>query len=148
MGREIRMVKPGWEHPKDKKGNDLPLYDLDYDTVCANWYEAAARWFHDYEGSPPNEAYYRKEKWAEGEATYFQLYETVSEGTPVSPAFATKHELIDYLVEHGDFYGQKRGECYSRKSAEQVVNSGYAPSMITTNGKIYMPEQMGDLPHG
>jgi hypothetical protein len=32
------------------------------------------------------------------EATWFQAWETVTEGTPVTPPFATTDELVDYLA--------------------------------------------------
>lgn len=55
---------------------------------------------------PPEREYYRS--WKDEDATWFQVWETVSEGTPVTPPFATKEELIDYLVANGDFWDQKR----------------------------------------
>ena len=81
-------------------------------------------------------------EWADGirKATWWQVYETVSEGTPVSPPFATPDELIDYLVAHGDFWDQQRRERgdtimnndpWSREQAEAFVRGpGWAPSMV------------------
>jgi hypothetical protein len=73
---------------------------------------------------------------------WWQVYETVSEGTPVTPPFATKEELIEYLVEHGDFWDQRNRHdyrcyvdpgCYppwSRKAATTfVMEDGWCPSM-------------------
>jgi hypothetical protein len=83
------------------------------------------------------------------EPTWYQVYETVSEGTPVTPPFETREELVEYLVENGDFWDQKRRAegprggfqmpCapWSRKSAESfVMGSGGAPSMVVTNGVV------------
>ena len=80
------------------------------------------------------------------EPTWWQVYETVSEGTPVTPPFATREELVEYLVENGDFWDQKnRAEggslmpCdpWSRRNAEAfVMGSGWAPTMIADGGKI------------
>ena len=56
------------------------------------------------------------------EATWFQAWETVTEGTPVTPPFATTDELVDYLVTRGDFWDQERGDGpWDRKSAEEFV---------------------------
>jgi hypothetical protein len=76
------------------------------------------------------------------EMTWYQVYETVSEGTPVTPPFETQSELVEYLVANGDFWDQrcrKEGssimECapWSRKQAEAFVyGPGWAPSLIST----------------
>jgi hypothetical protein len=163
MGREIRRVKPGWEHPKYLPENvhlewqrDAyhPLYDRDYESACAKWYAGAitfkpdqySNWYHEDAGNPPDAEYYRSEKWEDGEATWFQMYETVSEGTPVTPAFATKKELIEYLIIHGDYWDQKRGAGgWSRTNAESFVKNERAPSMIAQNGIIAEPRTQGDL---
>ncbi|MGE0830823.1 MAG: hypothetical protein AB7O04_15925, partial [Hyphomonadaceae bacterium] len=93
---------------------------------------------HD-DGQPPIRAYYRP--WADDEATWFQIWETVSEGTPVTPPFETREELIEYLVEHGDFWDQKRGDGpYGRKAAEAIVSGAYAPSMIIRDGQVSTPK--------
>ena len=73
------------------------------------------------------------------------MYETVSEGTPVTPPFATKEELVEYLIEHGDFWDQKRRKegntimpCdpWTREQAETFVNdTEWAPSGMIINGK-------------
>ncbi len=94
---------------------------------------------------PPDPEYYRPQ-WGEGLATWWQVYETVSEGTPVTPPFATREELVEYLVENGDFWDQarrKRGwtitDCapWSRATAEKfVLGSGCAPSMISFGGRL------------
>jgi hypothetical protein len=75
---------------------------------------------------------------------WWQVWETVSEGSPVTPAFATADELVNYLVTSGDAWDQKRGDGgWKREAAEKFVKSGYAPSMMmVTNSegsKIYEP---------
>jgi hypothetical protein len=57
----------------------------------------------------------------------YQLWETVSEGSPISPVFSTKEEFIAYLVSQG----------YSQKASENFSESGWAPSMVTSNGVMY-----------
>lgn len=155
MGREIRMVPANWEHPtvartygsRQELGYQ-PMFDSTFAEAAAEWLAENAKWeagerpsyfdasehpvdlkHWEYDVGPPDRAYYRP--WSDDEAVWFQVWETVSEGTPVSPPFATREELIDYLAANGDFWDQKRGDgAWSRKSAEAFVGSGWAPSMM------------------
>ena len=149
MGREIRRVPENWEHPKDSQGHYIPLYDREYEPTareylndCIAWgngthpdlvkhpeYKKEYPYFWMYSGGPPNAESYRPR--FENDATWLQVYETVSEGTPVTPPFSSKQELIDYLVQYGDFWDQHRGDGgWTRKNAERFVESEYAPSMV------------------
>jgi hypothetical protein len=165
MGREIRMVPPNYEHPEVIRRNAQmgfqPMFDSTFEDAAEDWKAEFAKWqagerpsyyseeegepkpeFWEYHGMPPDREYYRP--WKNEEATWYQVWETVSEGTPVTPPFATKEELIDYLVANGDFWDQKRRqeqkqgrhismncEPWSRKAAEAFVNGpGWAPSAI------------------
>lgn len=68
----------------------------------------------------------------------WQVWETVSEGSPISPVFATPEGLIDYLVDGGDEWSRKQGEggC-SREAAENFVKgSGWVPSMTIVGGTL------------
>lgn len=151
MGREIRRVPPDWEHPKDDKGF-MPLFDQDYESAAREWmanyelwkmqkhpeqatsYGQSMRYFWEWV-MPPDEEYYRERAWTPEEATHYQVYQTVSEGTPVTPHYATKEELIEYLVTWGDEWDQRRGEGgWDRKAAERFVESGSAPTMMIRPG--------------
>jgi hypothetical protein len=154
MGREIRRVPPNWEHPRDKQdGGYIPMLDIDYDTAAQRWIDELMQWenkqewkgkscryFWDWDGGPPNEEYHRPvftEK-----PTWYQVYETVSEGCPVSPPFETKEELVDYLVEYGDFWDQRRGDGgWTRENAESFVRREWAPSgwMIAGKTRLMAP---------
>jgi hypothetical protein len=94
-----------------------------------------ADWLLD-EGQPLDPSYYRP--WKPEDATWYQLWETVSEGTPVSPAFATEDELIDYLAKNGDEWDQKRGDQpWGREMAERFVKgAGWAPSFAIMDGRM------------
>ena len=71
----------------------------------------------------------------EDEPTWFQVYETVSEGSPVTPPFATREELVEYLVKNGDDWDQKqRTGGWDRAAAEAFVRQEWAPSMIVVSG--------------
>lgn len=50
----------------------------------------------------------------------WQLWETVTEGSPISPVFATGDELVEWMVADG----------YSREGAEGMIESGWAPSLV------------------
>lgn len=171
MGREIRRVPADWKHPMDIDGHYLPLYDESYESACEKWYakciktggkhvdeDGKSYWIHEWNGNPPKKDYYRDRDWTPKEAICIQMYETVSEGTPVSPVFATKDELIDYLCEHGDFWDQRRRnekhdllgyqipcDPWKRNNAESFVNSGWACSGLMVGGKYYGPSEQGEV---
>ena len=174
MGRELRRVPPNWEHPKSvrldyrtgaEKECYRPMYDRPYIDAITEWIAEHERWecgyhpalkaepalaetfphYADYGGNPPSVEDYRP-AWTPEEATWWQVYETVSEGTPVTPPVATREELVDYLVENGDFWDQKRREeggssmpcgTWSRKQADAFVfRDGWAPSFIVDCGRV------------
>jgi hypothetical protein len=56
----------------------------------------------------------------------WQVWETVSEGSPVSPVFATAEELVEHLV----------GSGHSQAAAENFVKMGWVPSMMTGPGGL------------
>lgn len=123
MGREIRRVPPNWEHSKDYRGHYKPLHDQP-------WREAMQGWLEDYGNewqtwtneedidAPPDPQYYRP-VWTE-EPTAYQVYETVSEGTPVSPVFSTVDEMRAWLI----------GQGHSEKATDEFIRFGHAFSMV------------------
>jgi hypothetical protein len=154
MGREVRMVPPNWAHPIQQGWRDdrlQPMYDKTFDEAAREWREGFLKWeggeraerlaagkddfeFWEWEGEPPTREYYRP--WKDEDATWFQLWETVSEGTPVSPPFATRDELANYLASSGDFWDQKRGDKpWGKAAADAFVKSGWAPSMMVVVGQ-------------
>ncbi len=178
MGREIRKVPNSWEHPKNDNGCYKPLYDKSATEDFKLWLEEYEEFkktelervakdykydvndpysaFCDWHGPPPNYEYCRP-NWDEATATWWQVYETVSEGTPVSPPFETADELIEYLVENGDFWDQSRRRAqysgmncdpWKREVAERFVNGpGWAPSFIaSSNGLQSGVEALANIP--
>lgn len=171
MGREIRRVPPNWDHPLDESGRKQPMCNQTYASARKEWLDGLAKWeagqdpdreayknddgshqdYWEWSGAPPERVYYRP--WADEEATWFQLWETVSEGTPVSPPFATKEELAEYLATNGDEWDQSRchdpSTCrlfgmelgkpgWGIERARRFVNGpGWAPSMIASGGVVY-----------
>lgn len=174
MGREIRRVPPDWEHPRYTKetarnpeevGKYRPLYDNDYETAAEAWVYNFQLWqtgrhedqlkhpsiygkikyYWECE-MPPDAEYYRERKWTAEEATHYQVYQNVSEGSPVTPHFATQEELIEYLCTYGECYGEAYASGpWTRASAERLVKDEYVPSMIVADGKVYRPQEMGEL---
>lgn len=145
MGREIRRVPKGWEHPRytegPRAGQYMPLYDKDFETAAGEWKDEFLKWeagerpdyctdesrdlqYWEWDGGPPDRAYYRP-KWTEA-PTCYQVYQTVSEGTPVSPVFETLEELVQWLVDQG----------HSERAAQEFVKGGWAPSAVTFDGKF------------
>jgi len=58
----------------------------------------------------------------------WQLWETVSEGSPVSPVFATPEELADWLVTPGNDTSVTEGT--TREQWLKMIKAGWAPSMV------------------
>lgn len=83
--------------------------------------------------------------WAPEEATWYQVWQTVSEGSPVTPPFATPEELVDYLVAYGEeFRGENSSGPYSRKAAEQMVHGrGWFPSSLANSGGAFLTAKDG-----
>lgn len=57
----------------------------------------------------------------------WQVWETVSEGSPVSPVFPTRDLLVGWLIAQG----------YSQEAAEEFSRAGWAPSAVFADGKLY-----------
>lgn len=91
MGREVRRVPPDWVHPTDEKGSHIPMFSRTLAQRTAD----AVEWSEE----PPDSSTY----WPEfgDRATHFQIYEDVSEGTPISPVKATPEELARWLADTG-----------------------------------------------
>lgn len=150
-------VHPKETKPQFERGRGLqyvesykPLFDRKYETAAAEWLDECAQWmkgehrdqkdksgdaeafYWDWAGMPPaREDYVSYDPQTLGDDAWFAVYETVSEGTPVTPTFPTKAELVDYLATYGDFWDQNRGDgAWDRANAEKFVGSGWAPSMI------------------
>jgi hypothetical protein len=157
VGREIRRVPVDWEHPQDSRtGQYRPLVNRDFETEAREWLDNAIAWdkgehpdlvnnhttkekhpfYWMWSDKPPDAEYYRPR--FTSEPTAYQIYETVSEGTPVSPVFQTEEEIFTWLIQQG----------HSEKSARNFVKAEWAPSMIIQGGAITMGidacELMGD----
>lgn len=143
MGREIRKVPANWEHPKNEQGHFIPLNDESFEEAFNKWLEGLQKWmkgedesadmynypktafgYTQWYGRSPDIDCYRAETWTEEQACCFQIYETVSEGTPVSPVFTTKEAMENWLI----------GQGYNRNAAHNFCEEGWAPSMTFQPG--------------
>jgi hypothetical protein len=127
-----------------------PLMDGSYSERVAEWDEAAAQWengckrdyatsgwepkgeddtgtYAEYDGERPVEADYMP-TFAPETATHLMMYETTSEGTPISPAFATPEELARWLADNGaSTFGDSTG---TYEQWLHTCRGGWAPSAV------------------
>lgn len=125
MGREVRMVPKDWEHPKDERGNFVPLFPgaRALRELREEWDENERQWlkglvtdfkggwkpledcpahikhYSQWAGLRPDPADYMPD-WPESERTHFQMYENTTEGTPISPVMASAEELAQWLADN------------------------------------------------
>ncbi len=123
MGRELRRVPKDWEHPKDSLGRYIPMRDGDHVTACKEWLARCIAW----QNEPPErrkiaEYYWQHERPPEDygergcpmfksprdDLTHYMLYESTSEGTPLSPAFETIEEVAAWAAENASTFGNFR----------------------------------------
>ena len=117
MGRELRKVPANWEHPKNDNGKYKPMYDEFYGDAFAEWLKNHNEWINGthsdlierpelkdkypfyamWSGNAPDVEYYQTKKYSEEELTHIQLYQTTSEGSPISPVF--KADELEKLCE-------------------------------------------------
>jgi hypothetical protein len=95
MSREIRKVPKNWIHPSNGIRSDgtlvyIPLKSSGYEEEMQDWTDGLIE-------APPSKKDYMP-TWSEKEANHFMMYETTDEGTPISPAFETRDELIDWCT--------------------------------------------------
>ena len=96
---EVRPVAACWEHPRDPAtGHHVPLKSRRDLRLALEWNaECTAEGGRDDELIEIDPAGYMPEI-PDGTATGFVLYETVSEGTPVSPWFGTLEDLANWCA--------------------------------------------------
>lgn len=154
MGREVRRVPADWQHPKewawDHRGNRVerykPLYQGDqYQVRADEWDEECAKWkagwrpdhctdteframtYEQYSGQRPHRDDYMP-NWPAEQRTHLMMYEDTSEGTPISPAFATPEELARWLADNGaSSFGRSTA---SYEAWLNIARGGWAPSLI------------------
>ncbi len=157
MGREVRRVPPTWEHPKDSNGSYKPLHDGDFASVARDWMDNAIAWdngtnpdatefkskfpfYWQWSGMPPEVDDYMP-SWTDEERTHYQMYETTSEGTPISPVMESPEALARWLTDNGA--SAFAGQTASYDAWLRVCRGGYAPSAIMTVGRSGVQMESG-----
>lgn len=141
MGREIRKVPADWQHPKNNAGHYQPMFEEFYLDVLKEWIINHNLWikgnhpdqkkypgktsncsfYAQWNGNPPDIDFYNLRKWTKEEATCFQVYETVTEGTPISPVFKSLEQVEKWLI-------QSQG--YSIQAAKDLCEAKWAPTLV------------------
>jgi hypothetical protein len=76
----------------------------------------------------------------------WQVWETVSEGSPITPVFPTAEALVDHLATVGTLWDQRGGDGpWRRSAAESFVSSGWAPSMVTRGDQVMLGGRDADI---
>lgn len=137
MGREVRRVPADWQHPKDElTGSYKPLFPGEQYKANAEGFleKANAEGLQeaiDWYGQAPNQNDYMPD-WPASERTHYMMYEDTSEGTPISPAFATPEDLARWLAETGaSSFGSQTA---SYEGWLRVAQGGWAPSAVSIGG--------------
>jgi len=158
VSREVRMVPANWQHPLRANGQYKPLFDEPYSRAVQQWDEGKEQWergfrldwskeervfipkfpdddgtYEDLEGERPVPEKYMPE-WPESDRTHYQMYETTSEGTPISPVIATPEDLARWLADN-------KASAFGAQTATYqqwlcTIKQGSAPSMIFSDGKL------------
>ncbi len=153
MGREVRRVPADWQHPKHWTGGlrgpkerYKPLFPgEDYQPRVDQWDEECAKWkagwrpdyctdeddralcYEEWSGQRPHREDYMP-NWPVDQRTHLMMYETTSEGTPISPAFSTPEELARWLTDNNaSAFGDSTA---SYEGWLRVASGGYACSMV------------------
>jgi len=119
--REVRRVPMDWRHPilRNWHGCDefKPLFGLSFREQC----EQIGR---EYSESGQIHATRTQESehvpdWDDTEKTGYQMYETETAGTPISPVFPTANALVDWLIKNR--VGYFAGHPGTREDWEKIV---------------------------
>lgn len=113
MGREIKRVALDFKWPEGKVWHGY----VPPDGVDTNGW-----------GDKEWDEFFETGKYDPPGGDGWQIWENVSEGSPISPVFPTSEALVEYLVSAGT----------SREAADSFVRMKWAPSMVFHGGKCYM----------
>jgi hypothetical protein len=158
MGREVRRVPATWDHPRNAKGDYIPLHD-GFTKCLESYKEDALQWalgnqrdwftagderkykprgadsdgmpFEEWDGPMPVADDYMPD-WPDAERTHLQMYEDTTEGTPISPVMPTPEALARWLADHGASAFGAMTATY--KQWLGICRGGYAPGMVIAGG--------------
>lgn len=159
MSREIRRVPENWQHPKIRGTGEYESLLSDYAWYVDCWANTVTKEVDkikekadvslqdaaDYLDGLASEEYLAPPNPRDfmPSGTWFQLYQTVSEGTPLTPPFASQEELVTHLTTLGTFWDSTP---WSVARAEGMVSQGFCMSgmMDTATGKMSLNEEVFD----
>lgn len=144
MSREVRRVPADWVHPKEY-GRFKPLldhYQTAHDDFMGTLRSEGLQAAIDYYGVAPDINDYMPD-WPDEERTHLMMYESTSEGTPLSPAFATPEELARWLADNNASafgsmtasYEQWLATCRQGWAISAVMVDGVMTSGVVDNGR-------------
>lgn len=138
MSRAIRRVPMDWQHPMEWRDQwsrssgvvrakfvFKPLYARSYADALADFAANPDNW----DGHEPQQDDYMPSfSSVAPESLGYCMYEEVSEGTPISPVFATPEELAHWLADHNaSAFG---GTTATYEQWLRVCKGGWAPSAV------------------
>jgi hypothetical protein len=157
MSREVRKVPADWQHPRNANFDYIPLCEGSADISIAEWDDGAAKWaeglredwatggwkpldgderamtYEEWAGARPSPSEYMGE-FPEGAATHYMMYETTSEGTPISPAMKTPEALARWLANTGaSSFG---GMTATYEQWLRVCQGEFAPSVVIIGDRM------------
>ena len=90
--------------------------------------------YEEYSGARPEKSDYMPD-WPESERTHLQMYETTTEGTPISPVLKTAKELARWLADNNASAFAGEGASYE-DWLSMIQGGGYAPSAVSVGGVL------------
>ena len=139
MGREVRMVPKNWEHPKDEKGNYIPMHtEFPYEQSEV---EEGLRdgWLC---GEPPHYDVDVMPDFKPEEKTHYQMYETCTEGTPISPVFESPQKLARWLADNNASSFASHTATYEQW-LRLILSCEESVSCILSNGNLVSGVEAG-----
>ncbi len=131
MSRELRRVPRDYQHPRETNRHRnriefIPLYPgEDFASSMADFKANPGEW----DGKPPRLDEYMPDFTGRDDLWYC-MYETTSEGTPISPVLPTPESLARWLVDTGaSAFG---GFTATYDQWLRTCRGGWAPSMTFT----------------
>lgn len=143
MSRSIRRVPGDWKHPTMPNGKFQPMFDIFYSDAVDDWNYNNELWSkgehpdqiqfesvkeytsYDQYHSYPDPSFYIQGNKDTFKRTHYQVYETVSEGTPKSPVFETEGQVKEWLLSIGN----------SSDAADYLIQIGSTGSFTGTMNK-------------
>src|SRR5690606_21684836 len=134
----------------DHDGHAVPLLDCSFAAATEEWDQENASWskgehaeqvacpewagaaFEEWHGTRPDSSCYMPD-WPSSERTHYQMYETISEGTPISTVKESPEALARWLADNHANAGA--GSTASYEAWLRVCRGGWAPTGVITPGR-------------